>query len=142
MDDFTLSWISSRNVRLSTNSTVLLGMTSSLNWASRQNSISVSVLNLANLGRMSCMTWTERRVRFCEYALKTQTIWSKKFFLVTFITVQVAGLNAIFLTSYISYITFNETISWLHRSWWWWWYIHSIEDSLSKVFQRQYSTVK
>ena len=86
MDYFTFSWISSRNDRLSTYSTVLLGMTSSLNWASLQNSISVSVLNLANLGKMSCMTWKERKARIWKSTLKTQAMLSKFFFLVTFVT--------------------------------------------------------
>ena len=56
----TFSWISSKNVRLSTYSTVLLGIASSLNCASWQNSISVSVLFLASLGKISLITYTQK----------------------------------------------------------------------------------
>lgn len=52
----------SRNVRLSTYSPVLLGMASSLNWASWQNSISISVLFLANLGKMSFITYNKSTI--------------------------------------------------------------------------------
>lgn len=59
----------SRNVRLSTYSIVLLGMASSLNWASWQNSISVSVLFLANLGKMSFITYDKSTIDYsvCDY---------------------------------------------------------------------------
>lgn len=57
----------SRNERLSTYSVVLLGTASSLNWASWQNSINVSVRILANLGNISFITYNKGKSAYIMY---------------------------------------------------------------------------
>ena len=65
--DTTFSWMVSRNERLSTYSVVLLGTASSLNWASWQNSINVSVRILANLGNISFITYNKGKSAYIMY---------------------------------------------------------------------------
>lgn len=71
----------SRNVRFSTYSTVLLGMASSLNWASWQNSISLSVLFLASLGRMSFITWRKSTTHLVSKYDKCCSVHTTQLFL-------------------------------------------------------------
>ena len=77
----TFSWISSKNVRLSTYSTVLLGIASSLNCASWQNSIRVSVLFLASLGKISLITYTKKNISSKAWSENlNQTVFYRFFF--------------------------------------------------------------